>query len=246
VNKIDGKNAFFIWVIFGIVGNARVNIFVDSDERKRNLILHGFLTDVEPPIHRENTLEGVFYGFDETSEFVRMALNPRKRGKLQNKADRYLASGLMNDLGVRDFYTEVKVRIGDEEITDLDLYLPKKKLWVEFTTMEEEVNRHFYEKAGRLATFGDRYELFYKSFDPESGNPIEKRLKGKEVDKMFYISLYPLRELDITSKLRLSTFYIIPPQHKDRLTHVVMDPGFQEKLGESYERLIEKLKEFGI
>jgi|Deesub1362A_J573_1020465.scaffolds.fasta_scaffold00896_7 hypothetical protein len=233
--------AFLRWIIFGVANNKKAHLFVDA--KNNDLVIHAFLVNRRPPIHREQSISRAFGGFDEAAEFVRVANSPKGRAKMQNLADRHLVQGLLFQLGYegRVAYGAQLCDASGEVLTDLDAYLPSKRAWIELTTTVSP-NEHLFEKLGKLSFIGHSFSVKERNEDdPKTWLDIP----DAKLDKIFYLSLYPITyHPDPKAAVRYEIVHIFEHSDADKVTAFLVGEKFLEKAEEKFNEITKALKSF--
>lgn len=233
--------AFLRWIIFGAANNKKVHLFVDAEDN--DLVIHAFLVNQRPPIHRKLIIPGAFGGFDEAAEFVGIANSSKKRDQMQNLADRHLVQGLLLQTGYdgKVAYGAQLCDASDNVLTDLDAFLPSKKAWIELTTSEKP-DEHLFKKLGRLSFIGRNFSVKERDEDdPKTWLDIP----DAELDKMFYLSLYPITyHPDPNAAVRYEIVHVFEHSDADKVTAFLVGDRFIEKAEEKFDEIAKALKSF--
>ncbi|GBC85209.1 hypothetical protein HRbin11_01655 [bacterium HR11] len=245
---MSGSTAFFAfirWIVFGILRDPKACTFIDA--KNDDLVLHVFLLNSSPPIHRKRHIRNAFAELSEASEFIKQQ-RKNQATKMQELADRHLLQGLLSELGFREegevIYGAKLCDAEGHELTDLDAYLPYKETWIELTTTKEP-SGHFFEKLGKLAFIkGIEFTIKEPKTDPE-GELSWQSLQATRLKRLFYLTLYPL-QIQLGKQTQsiyqvISVFEDLDPQ---RLAKQLVSKSFLHKAERKFEQIKESINLF--
>lgn len=246
---MSGSKAFFAfirWIVFGVLRDPKACTFIDA--KNDDLILHVFLLDSSPPIHRKRHIRNAFAELSEASEFIKQQRKGQAT-KMQELADRHLLQGLLSELGFRKegevIYGAKLCDAGDHELTDLDAYLPSEETWIELTTTKEP-SGHFFEKLGKLAFImaTKKFTVKEPQTDPE-GNLIWQPLQATRLNRLFYITLYPLQiQLDRQMQGIYQVISVFEDSEPRKLAEQLVSKPFLKKAKRKFTQIKKLIKSF--
>jgi len=218
-----------------------MNIFLDKEGD--DLVVHVFLIGKEPPIHCAKKIPGIAKDYGQVADMI----NSRSR-KVGEELDHEFINALTYGMGIRvlTFLKDgLKIKMGSEEITDLDGFIPDRNVWIEITSSKRP-KEHFLKKVGSLSLCREVEVTFVTSeFDPREGEYITKEEKRRlEGLKLFYVGLYPM-EYEIN---RDSSWFrscsLLDSKDAGKIRKLIVREDFEELCWARVSEIRSRLEEF--
>jgi len=237
---------FLAWFFFRL-NQKDLNIFLDIEGQ--DLAVHLFMVGEEPPIHRKKLIRGFFKGYDQAAEFLRQRISSRRSRITKEAFDAELINAITYGLGFTVLTFEkdgLKIKTQDgKDLTDMDGYIPEKQVWIEVTSTSREVDRHFFDKLGRLMYCQNQTVLLEtREFD---SSMLEPQVSTEPVDmselKLFYVSLYPVKVSWVES-IPFCGMSLLDSSKPDKIRAFIGSPNFEENLYERFSAVREMLSKF--